>query len=31
VSDMEADYLPSTPRIAGYNFWGSARPINSTS
>ena len=31
VSDMEADYLPSTPRIAGYNFWGSARPINSAS
>ena len=31
VSDMEVDYLPSTPRIAGYNFWGSARPINSAS
>ena len=24
VADLEADYLPGTPRIAGYNFWGSA-------
>jgi ubiquinone/menaquinone biosynthesis C-methylase UbiE len=26
VSDIEADYLPGTPRFAGYNYWGSARP-----
>jgi ubiquinone/menaquinone biosynthesis C-methylase UbiE len=25
VSDLETGYLPGTPRIAGYNFWGSAR------
>ncbi len=24
VHDMETLYLPSTPRFAGYNFWGSA-------
>lgn len=24
VSDMEAMYLPNTPRLAGYNYWGSA-------
>ena len=28
VSDMEADYLPGTPRFAGYNFWGCARQID---
>ena len=25
VSALEAGYLPGTPRIAGYNYWGSAR------
>ena len=25
VSEMETGYLPGTPKIAGYNFWGSAR------
>lgn len=25
VDDLEQMYLPKTPRIAGYNFWGSAR------
>lgn len=25
VADMEAAYLPSTPRFAGYNYWGSAQ------
>jgi ubiquinone/menaquinone biosynthesis C-methylase UbiE len=25
VSALETGYLPSTPRIAGYNYWGSAR------
>ena len=24
VADMEQMYLPGTPRIAGYNYWGSA-------
>ncbi|NND67500.1 MAG: SAM-dependent methyltransferase, partial [Halioglobus sp.] len=24
VAAMEQMYLPSTPRIAGYNYWGSA-------
>ncbi len=24
IADMEAMYLPSTPRFAGYNYWGSA-------
>lgn len=24
IADMEAMYLPNTPRIAGYNVWGSA-------
>lgn len=23
--DLIADYLPSTPKIAGYNYWGAAR------
>lgn len=23
---MDTSYLPGTPRFAGYNFWGSARP-----
>ena len=26
VDDLEQMYLPGTPRIAGYNFWGSAAP-----
>ncbi len=26
IQDMEQMYLPSTPRFAGYNYWGSARP-----
>jgi ubiquinone/menaquinone biosynthesis C-methylase UbiE len=25
VADMESRYLPGTPRVAGFNFWGSAR------
>lgn len=25
IETMEAMYLPSTPRFAGYNFWGSAK------
>ncbi|HCK83546.1 MAG TPA: SAM-dependent methyltransferase [Hyphomonadaceae bacterium] len=25
IEDMESMYLPSTPRFAGYNYWGSAR------
>lgn len=25
ITDMETMYLPSTPRFAGYNYWGSAR------
>lgn len=25
VAELEQMYLPSTPRIAGYNYWGSAR------
>ena len=25
IENMEQMYLPSTPRFAGYNFWGSAR------
>jgi len=25
VSVLETGYLPGTPRIAGYNYWGSAR------
>ncbi|MEM9256226.1 MAG: class I SAM-dependent methyltransferase [Pseudomonadota bacterium] len=24
VSALQADYIPSTPRVAGYNYWGSA-------
>lgn len=24
IDDLEAMYLPSTPRIAGYNYWGTA-------
>ena len=24
INDMESMYLPSTPRIAGFNYWGSA-------
>lgn len=26
ISDQEGMYLPSTPRFAGYNVWGSAAP-----
>jgi len=26
VIDLEKIYLPGTPKFAGYNFWGSARP-----
>ncbi len=26
VNTMEEMYLPSTPRFAGYNFWGTAKP-----
>lgn len=25
IDDMEQMYVPKTPRIAGFNFWGSAR------
>ncbi|MDO9459060.1 MAG: class I SAM-dependent methyltransferase [Alphaproteobacteria bacterium] len=25
ISDLQSMYLPSTPRIMGYNYWGSAR------
>jgi SAM-dependent methyltransferase len=25
IEDMETMYLPSTPRFAGYNYWGAAR------
>lgn len=25
VSDMATGYLPGTPKVAGYNYWGSAR------
>lgn len=25
IIEMNQDYLPGTPRFAGYNFWGSAR------
>ena len=25
IIDMQTSYLPSTPRFAGYNYWGSAR------
>ncbi|HCD56278.1 MAG TPA: SAM-dependent methyltransferase, partial [Halieaceae bacterium] len=24
VSELQTQYLPGTPRIAGYNFWGRA-------
>jgi ubiquinone/menaquinone biosynthesis C-methylase UbiE len=27
IADQEAMYLPSTPRFAGYNVWGSAVPV----
>ncbi|NWG45396.1 MAG: methyltransferase domain-containing protein [Alphaproteobacteria bacterium] len=26
IERLEAMYLPKTPRFAGYNYWGSARP-----
>lgn len=26
VDELETSYLPGTPRIAGFNYWGSARP-----
>ncbi len=25
IADMQASYLPGTPKFAGYNYWGSAR------
>jgi hypothetical protein len=25
IEKMETMYLPSTPRFAGYNYWGTAR------
>lgn len=28
IADQEAMYLPSTPRFAGYNVWGSATPAS---
>lgn len=27
VADLETLYLPSTPRFAGFNYWGSARLV----
>ena len=27
LENLETMYLPSTPRIAGYNYWGYAKPI----
>lgn len=27
IADMEKQYLPSTPRFAGFNYWGSARLV----
>jgi len=27
IEDLEEMYLPSTPKIAGYNYWGSARAV----
>ncbi len=26
IDNLESMYLPSTPRFAGFNYWGSARP-----
>ena len=26
IADMETMYLPSTPRFAGFNYWGTAKP-----
>ena len=26
VDCLDTMYLPSTPRVAGFNFWGSATP-----
>lgn len=26
IERLEAMYLPGTPRVAGFNYWGSARP-----
>jgi ubiquinone/menaquinone biosynthesis C-methylase UbiE len=26
MDDLDQMYLPSTPRVAGYQYWGSARP-----
>ena len=26
IDKLETMYLPSTPRFAGFNYWGSARP-----
>ncbi|MCP5433825.1 MAG: class I SAM-dependent methyltransferase [Alphaproteobacteria bacterium] len=27
IETLEEMYLPKTPRFAGYNYWGSARPV----
>ena len=27
VTEMDTAYLPSTPKFAGFNYWGSARRI----
>ncbi len=26
IDDLDTQYLPGTPRFAGFNYWGSARP-----
>ena len=26
IVEMDEMYLPKTPRIAGYNYWGYAKP-----
>ncbi|MEP6390841.1 MAG: methyltransferase domain-containing protein [Halioglobus sp.] len=31
ISNLESMYLPSTPRIAGFNYWGTATQENSSS
>ena len=25
IDDLDTMYLPNTPKIAGFNYWGSAR------
>ena len=27
ASNMESQYLPSTPKVAGFNYWGSAQQV----